>query len=131
MNRKMHLQKVAKAMCLATVAMCFFSCSTTKHLKADEYLLDKNIIKVEPGALKSELAPIIKQKPNRKIAGIVPFNLWLYNQIDQDKLLKRKEKRDLRFARINVTRLERNEKRNARRAKKGKEKVQVYRETAL
>ncbi|MEO8147292.1 MAG: BamA/TamA family outer membrane protein [Bacteroidia bacterium] len=75
----MQSQRVIKALCLVIAAMCFFSCSSTKHLKPNEYLLDKNIIKVEPGSLKSELVPIIKQKPNRKILGLFRFHLSVYN----------------------------------------------------
>ncbi|MEO5571081.1 MAG: BamA/TamA family outer membrane protein [Bacteroidia bacterium] len=42
-------------------------------------LLNKNIIKIDKASLKAEVAPIIKQKPNRKILGIFRFHLGIYN----------------------------------------------------
>ena len=55
------------------------SCSSTRNLKKNEYLLNANIIDVEPKNLKSQLVPIIKQKPNRKIFGFIKFHTTVYN----------------------------------------------------
>ena len=64
------------------------SCRIAKHLKEGEFLVEKNKIfdygktKIPADALEA----FIRQKPNRKILGLIPFNLWLYNQINQEKL---------------------------------------------
>ncbi len=71
--------RITELLLIAIAVMLFASCSFTKHLKPDQYLLDKNIVKVEPKSLKSELEPIIKQKPNRKILGLFRFHLFVYN----------------------------------------------------
>lgn len=60
-------------------ALLLFACNPTRHLKDNEYLLNKNIINVDQRNLKAELAPIIKQKPNRRILGIFRFHLGVYN----------------------------------------------------
>lgn len=99
-----------------------FSCNTTKHLKEGEYLVEKNrVIDHQKTHLQNdEIAAFIRQKPNRKILSLVPFNLWLYNQVNQEKLVRKKEKRDARFDRINEKRIEKNKHKNEKRAKKGK-----------
>lgn len=61
------------------IAVFLLSCNSTKYLKPGEYLLNKNIIKVEPKTLKTDLVHIIKQKPNRKILGLFRFHLVVYN----------------------------------------------------
>lgn len=97
------------------------SCNINKHLKSNEYLLTKNTLKYNGTKLDdSQLEAFIRQKPNRKILKLVRFNLWLYNQVDQEKMLKKKEKRDLRYDRINAKRIEKNDRRNERRIAKGK-----------
>ena len=97
------------------------SCNVNRHLKDDEYLLQKTGIKHNGTDIdNSELEAFLRQKPNRKILKLVRFNLWLYNQVDQQKMLKKKEIRDARFDRINAKRIEKNERRNERRVKKGK-----------
>ena len=97
------------------------SCNVNKHLKENELLLQKTGIKNNGTAIDNdELEAFLRQKPNRKILKLVRFNLWLYNQVDQQKMLKKKEQRDARFDRINAKRIAKNERRNERRVKKGK-----------
>lgn len=99
-----------------------FSCNTTKHLKENEYLVGSNKIvdKENTKVAKDEVEAFIRQKPNRKILFVFPFNLWLYNQVNQEKLIKKKEKRDARFDRINEKRIVKNNRKNEKRIKKGK-----------
>ena len=101
------------------------SCNVNKHLKENELLLSKNTIK-HNGTLidHAELEAFIRQKPNRKILKLVRFNLWLYNQVDQQKMLEKKAKRDLRYDRINTKRIRKNAERNTKRLAKGKPKKQ-------
>ena len=105
--------------CLLT--FLFSSCNINKHLTDNEFLLSKNAIKSNGTEIDhAELEAFIRQKPNRKIFKLVRFNLWLYNQVDKQKMLKQKEKRDARFDRINAKRLVKNAKKNEKRKAKGK-----------
>lgn len=117
-----HLTKTSwQWYCVLIALVIMSSCNVNKHLKENELLLQKTGIKYNGTAIDNdELVAFIRQKPNRKILKIVRFNLWLYNQVDQQKMLKKKEKRDARFDRINAKRLDKNERRNERRIKKGK-----------
>lgn len=98
------------------------SCNITKNLKENEYLVEKNkIVDLNKTNLpKESIEAFIRQKPNRKILTIFPFNLWLYNQVNQNKLIRKKALRDVRFEQINERRIEKNKAKNARRSKKGK-----------
>ena len=62
------------------------SCYSTKHIQSDQYVLKKNTIVIydetnirKEGITKKDIHDIIKQKPNKKIIGFIPFHLWLYN----------------------------------------------------
>lgn len=63
------------------VVATFFltACNSTKLLTSNQYLLSNVVVKVKPSVFKSQLVPIIKQKPNRKILGGIPFHLSAYN----------------------------------------------------
>ncbi len=106
------------------ISMLFllFSCNTSKHLAPNEYLVSSNkIVDHQKSTVsKDEVAAYIRQKPNRKILFLFPFNLWLYNQINKDKLVKHKEKRDAKFDRINEKRIIKNNAKNEKRIKNGK-----------
>ncbi len=84
-------------------------------------MLTKNSLKENGTDIdENEIEAFIRQKPNRKVLKLVRFNLWLYNQVDKQKMLDKKEKRDARFDRINAKRLAKNSKRNNKRTAKGK-----------
>jgi len=62
-----------------------YSCNPTKYVPEGETLLNNNYIEIDrEGINKSELAPYIKQKPNKKIFG-TRFHLGLYNLSDINK----------------------------------------------
>ena len=62
-----------------------YSCNPTKYVPEGETLLNNNFIEIDrEGINKSELAPYIKQKPNKKIFG-TRFHLGLYNLSDINK----------------------------------------------
>ena len=77
-----------------------FSCSPTKYVGENEYLLDENKFKIEDDStykLKSsekvtaeDLLPIVKQKPNRKVLLGIRFHLRLYSLSNQKRIDKRK-----------------------------------------
>ncbi len=114
--------RFALAFIYLSVLFICFSCNTTKHLRDNEYLVESNKVLGQQNTNIShdEVVAFIRQKPNRKILFLFPFNLWLYNQVDQEKLVKKKEKRDARFDRINEKRIVKNNLKNERRIKKGK-----------
>jgi len=118
---KYSLKTTWVRICFLLTLVILNSCSINKHLKENEYLLTKNTIKQNGTNIDhAELEAFVRQKPNRKILKLVRFNLWLYNQVDKQKMLKKKEKRDARFDRINEKRIEKNSIRNKKRLAKGK-----------
>jgi hypothetical protein len=70
---------------VAFFSIWIISCSPTKRLPEGEFLLNKNIIKIDEKDLAAELKPIIKQKPNRKILGLFRFHLGVYTIADRGK----------------------------------------------
>lgn len=67
------------------MAILFFSCSPTKRVSENEYLLDKSKIKIDQGKVsKEELKKYIRQKSNKRILGL-RFHLWLYNMANPEK----------------------------------------------
>ena len=68
------------------ILMGAVSCSTTKYVRDNEYLLSKVNVKVDDKNISSgELNQNIKQKPNIKILGIWKFHLGLYNLSGKNK----------------------------------------------
>lgn len=70
------------------------SCKPTRHVAAGDHLLVKNVIHLNENGLQvsevgeEELKTVLKQKPNRRILGFIPFHLsvWNYaNSRDQDR----------------------------------------------
>lgn len=106
---------------LFAVLLFTTSCNVNKHLAENEYLVDKNIITENGTHLNnSDLEAFIRQQPNRKILKTVRFHLWLYNTVDQQKMLAYKEKRNAKYDRINERRLAKRAEKNKKRIKKGK-----------
>lgn len=86
------------------------SCSPTRKLGDNEYLLTKNVIQNDSKVVsKSDLESFLRQKPNRRIFGFYRFHLQVHNLVNREKLEKR----------VDVL-TEKNNKRNARRKLKGK-----------
>ncbi|NOR87271.1 MAG: BamA/TamA family outer membrane protein [Bacteroidales bacterium] len=71
----------------------FYSCSPTKYLNDNQYILKENKIVLEEKSIdKSEIKVYSKQKPNRSILGY-PLYIALYNMVDPSKEAKRDVKR--------------------------------------
>lgn len=111
--------------------LVFQSCSPTKYVGENEYLLDKNTIvflddsvvnplKVHPVS-EDELLPILKQKPNRKIILGIRFHLRLYSLSNQARIDRRIVVQEEKAERKNQKIKEQNENRLA----KGKEPKQL------
>lgn len=97
------------------------SCQINKHLKEQDYLVEKSIIKYNGTPIEeAELNAFIRQKPNRKILKLVPFNLWLYQQVNQEKMVIYKAKRNAKYDQINAKRIKKNDAKNEKRRTKGK-----------
>lgn len=74
--------------------MLLFACNNTVHLKQNEKLLSGTIVKIkgeQREISKDEVMAIIKQKPNKKILGVVRFHLGVYNFAKRGKERKWKK----------------------------------------
>lgn len=112
---------IIKYVFVFTTCLIFVGCNINKHLKPEEYLVEKNNIKYNGTAIDhAELEQFLRQKPNRKILKLVQFNLWLYFQVNQQKMMVYKAKRNLKFDRINERRIRKNAIKNEKRKIKGK-----------
>lgn len=90
MRAKFNIQLLPILIC---IAIFFSNCSTNKHLANEQYLLSKNIIVQNNRSIKSkEPYALIKQKPNKKILGLLPIYLNIYNlapKTDEDHYFKK------------------------------------------
>jgi outer membrane protein assembly factor BamA len=67
------------------IGCTLFSCSTTKNIPEDKYLLKENKIKIDSKEIsKKEIRKYIKQKSNRKTLGI-KLPLYIYNLANPEK----------------------------------------------
>jgi len=69
----------------------FSSCSPTRYLGPNEYLLNKNIVKSDKKELNEGIKNILKQKPNRKILGLFRFHLGVYTLANRGRQSKFKK----------------------------------------
>ena len=90
MKSKFNIQLLLILIC---TALGLSNCSTNKHLAHEQYLLSKNIIIQNNRTIKNkETYTLIKQKPNKKIFGLIPIYLNIYNlapKIDKDHYFKK------------------------------------------
>lgn len=109
-------------MSLIYLSSCSIKKSLSKFIKGNQYVVAYVDIKDKEKAKlnKDEILEYVKQKPNTMILSNIPFNAWLYFQIDTQKLREVKEKRNLKYDEINKKRIEKSEKKNAKRIAKGK-----------
>ncbi len=107
------INKLTFAKLILPILLLFTACNPTRHLKQNEYLLEKNIVlDNQTYFLDTEIEAFIRQKPNRKIAKLVRFHLWLYNRIDLEKTKQVKQSRNERYDRINAERSEKTRLKN-------------------
>lgn len=74
------------------LAIGISSCSVTKNFTAEQYLLKSNKIEIENyrklenrQTVRANLKQIVAQKPNNKIFGFIPIQLWLYTAANKGK----------------------------------------------
>jgi len=73
------------AVILAIITLFITSCNPLGKLKKNEYLLNRNIVKIDNNKVNlEELKTYIKQKPNHRILGI-KFDLGVYNIANRGK----------------------------------------------
>ncbi|GIV27634.1 MAG: membrane protein [Bacteroidia bacterium] len=108
------------------ILLFFNSCnirkSLSKFIKGNQYVVAYVDIKDKDKARinKDEIMLYVKQKPNSMILSNIPFNAWLYFQIDTQKMRESIEKRNLKYDEINKKRIAKTEKKNQKRIAKGK-----------
>tara|TARA_B110000977_G_scaffold32475_1_gene43097 strand:+ start:787 stop:3258 length:2472 start_codon:yes stop_codon:yes gene_type:complete len=83
------------------------SCTITKHVKEDEYLLRK--VKIEfvnsnysNSIAKEELYNLLSQKPNRKVFSNFRFHLRLYNLSNQQRIDEKIIKKQIKIDDLNI-----------------------------
>lgn len=102
------------------------SCSQSKYLQKNEYLLTKNRLHVEGDKkLKTELENVIRQVPNKKILGF-PIYLWISNQIDSSIVVQKRRKNIALIIESNNRKIAKQQRINARRIEKARKKNQSY-----
>lgn len=106
---------------LLALASALAACNPTKRVPQGEHLLVKNTIDTDTKDLtSSELAAILKQKPNKKVLGQRIY-LHIYNLSDPVKTERIKQRSDSLCAVKNAERAKKAEAKNERRRAKGKE----------
>ncbi|MCE3228722.1 MAG: hypothetical protein K0S32_3273 [Bacteroidetes bacterium] len=115
-------KKILRNYFFITLVFSIASCNVTKKLKPEEYLLDKaEILNAKETKIdKENFEAFIRQKPNRKLFRTFHFYVWWYNKFDEEKIRKKKEKRNLKYDKENADKVKRYEEKNAEREKKGK-----------
>ena len=77
----------------AVIMLAFCSCNSTKFVGDNEYLLVKNKVICDNNSInKSDLGVTLSQKSNKRILGLIPFNLYVYNFMKSGKVRNWKEK---------------------------------------
>lgn len=95
MGKNANISKSLIIMLLAIAALIILipSCRSTKFVEDGEYLLVKNKVNCDNKNIKEEdLLLTLSQKNNKKILGLVPFNLYVYNFMKSGKERKWKNK---------------------------------------
>ncbi len=83
--------KLYKSIILILVLFSLSACNTSKNLPKSKIVLHKNSIEIkdaEKDFKKDDIWTLIQQKPNKKILGIIPFKLWVYNLGNKGKETK-------------------------------------------
>jgi outer membrane protein assembly factor BamA len=76
-------QRYSSAFIYLFLLFLLASCSNSKKLEDGKYLLTRNKLEFDekkPGIESSEIFGLMKQKPNKRFAGVMRFKLWAYNR---------------------------------------------------
>jgi outer membrane protein assembly factor BamA len=104
------------------VLILLASCRVSNKLQPGQYLIDKVEVKnvKATNVPKENFEAFFRQRPNRKLFRKFQFFVWWYTRFDPQKIEQRRVSRNLRYDRKNADKVRRIEKKNIRRAKKGK-----------
>ncbi len=106
----MQIYKYTKFL-LPVCLVFIFGCSSTRRLKEGEHLLTRNFIIEKSNKVdKADLLAYIKQKPNRRLLGVYAFHLRVYNIFSEEKVKRKREKKDKKIAAKNIRRQSKNKK---------------------
>jgi outer membrane protein assembly factor BamA len=71
----------------------FSSCSSTRRVSDGEYLLTENRIVLSDSKIDREtMKSVVRPKPNRKILGLLRFHLSVFNMVNEEKAIAKKQK---------------------------------------
>lgn len=117
-----YVSKISAKRFFIFAGLFFFSCNVTKKLQPDQYLLEKVEIHhtKETKIDKENFEAFVRQKPNRKLFRSIHFYVWWYNQFNDEKIKRKKEKRNLLYDKKNAEKVKRFEELNVKREQKGK-----------
>jgi len=74
------VRKTLGKIAFALLVICVMSCSTTKYVGENEYLLDKVKITADDKRVRTgDLQPYLRQAPNYKVFGVLKWPLYVYN----------------------------------------------------
>ena len=77
---KDDMKRNVRLMLWISLAVCCWSCSTTKYVGQGEYLLNKVDISVDDTRVKADdLRSYLRQQPNYKVFGILKWPLYVYS----------------------------------------------------
>ena len=114
--------KTAAYLLLLILCGIFASCNPTKKLLPEQYIVER--VEVENAKTttipKEDFEAFFRQKPNRKFLREVQFFVWWYNLFNEQKINSKKLSRNLKYDKLNAEKVRHFEKKNAKRAKKGK-----------
>lgn len=118
----MKLKYVRIILLSGTIAFGTESCNPTKKLAPGQYLVEKvEVVNANKTRMTPDnFADFFRQKPNRKFLRTFHFYVWWYNLFDDGNIAKKRIKRNIRYDKKNAERVRKNEIRNEKRKKKGK-----------
>jgi len=117
-----RFKRTVRYFLLWTVLCLFTFCNPTKKLLPGEYLVEKVEVvnSKETDLSKESFEAFFRQKPNRKLVREFQFYVWWYNLFNEEKINAKKQKRNLKYDKLNAEKVKGFEKINARRARKAK-----------
>ena len=73
------IKKIIYLLTCTLIAVLFISCGTTRMQRRQGLMLHKDIIRIDNRKVsKDELTGFLRQKPNRRVLGLVSLKVWLF-----------------------------------------------------
>ena len=107
----LYTLKFWKYVGLFLLFLFYSQCASTRKLKENQYLLQKNKITGDKTILtNAQLLSYVKQKPNKKILNLFRFHLFVYNLVDQEKFQQEYTRKIEKRRLLNEKRKQKNKK---------------------